>query len=162
SAGVSPSGASYPWSFGHYVNGAFRTIMSYDVCSLGCPRVLHFSNPDVSYNGIPTGVLDKRDNAQTGDATAPIVANFRSGDGGSVNNPPAFAADPIVKSNATQSVAYSGSIAGDASDPDSDPLTFAKAGGPAWLSVASNGALSGTPGSANVGLNSFTVRVSDG
>jgi len=162
SAGVSPSGASYPWSFGHYVNGAFRTIMSYDVCSLGCPRVLHFSNPDVSYNGIPTGVLDKRDNAQTGDATAPIVANFRSGDGGSVNNPPAFTADPIVKSNATQSVAYSGSIAGNASDPDSDPLTFAKTGGPAWLSVASNGALSGTPGSANVGPNSFTVSVSDG
>jgi peptidyl-Asp metalloendopeptidase len=26
SAGVSPSGASYPWSFGHYVDGAFRTI----------------------------------------------------------------------------------------------------------------------------------------
>jgi hypothetical protein len=161
-SGVSPSGASYPWSFGHYVNGEFRTIMSYDVCSRGCPRVLNFSNPDVSYNGIPTGVLNQRDNAQTGDATAPIVANFRSGSGGSVNNPPAFTADPIVKSNATQSVAYSGSIAGNASDPDSDPLTFAKSGGPAWLSVASNGALSGTPGISNVGLNSFTVSVSDG
>jgi len=144
SAGVSPSGASYPWSFGHYVDGAFRTVMSYDVCSRGCPRVLHFSNPDISYNGIPTGVLDQRDNAQTGDATAPIVANFRSGGGsGVVNNPPTFATDPILKSNATQSVAYSGSIAGNASDPDSDPLNFTKTGGPAWLSVASNGALSG-------------------
>lgn len=162
SAGVSPSGASYPWSFAHYVDGAFRTVMSYDVCSLGCPRVLHFSNPDISYNSVPTGILNQRDNAQTGDATAPIVANFRSGGGGATNNPPAFTSDPIVKSNATQGLAYSGSIAGNVSDPDSDPLTFAKTGGPAWLSVAANGSLSGTPGSADVGTNSFTVSVSDG
>jgi len=162
SAGISPSGASYPWSFGHYVDGAFRTIMSYNVCSIGCPRVLHFSNPDVLYNGIATGILDQRDNAQTGDSTAPIVANFRTGGGSGVNNPPAFTSDPIVKSNATQGSAYSGSIAGNASDPDADPLTFAKTAGPAWLAVASNGALSGTPGSADVGLNSFAVSVADG
>jgi len=31
--------------------------------------------------------------------------------------------------------------------------------GPAWLSVAANGALSGTPGAGDVGLNSFTVQV---
>ncbi len=162
SAGISPSGASYPWSFGHYVNGAFRTIMSYDVCSLSCPRVLHYANPDVLYNGIPTGILNQRDNAQTGDLTAPIVANFRAGDGSGTNNPPAFTSDPIAKPNATQGLAYSGSIAGNASDPDADPLTFAKTSGPAWLSVASSGSLSGTPGSADVGLNSFTVSVSDG
>ena len=162
SAGISPSGASYPWSFGHYVNGAFRTIMSYDVCSLSCPRVLHYSNPDVLYNGIPTGILNQRDNAQTGDLTAPIVANFRAGGGSGTNNPPAFTSDPIVKTNATQGLAYSGSIAGNASDPDADPLTFAKTSGPAWLSVAANGSLSGTPGSADIGLNSFTVSVSDG
>ena len=162
SAGISPSGASYPWSFGHYVNGAFRTIMSYDVCSLACPRVLHYANPDVLYNGIPTGILNQRDNAQTGDLTAPIVANFRAGGGSGTNNPPAFTSDPIVKTNATQGLAYSGSIAGNASDADADPLTFAKTSGPAWLSVAASGSLSGTPGSADVGLNSFTVSVSDG
>jgi hypothetical protein len=162
SAGIAPSGASYPWSFGHYVNGAFRTIMSYDVCSLGCPRVLHYANPDVFYNGIPTGILNQRDNAQTGDLIAPIVANFRAGGGSGANNPPAFTSDPIVKTNATQGLAYSGSIAGNASDVDADPLTFAKTSGPAWLSVASSGSLSGTPGSADVGLNSFTVSVSDG
>ncbi|HEX9263033.1 MAG TPA: M12 family metallo-peptidase [Candidatus Binatia bacterium] len=162
SAGISPSGASYPWSFGHYVNGAFRTIMSYDVCSISCPRVLHFSNPDVLYNGIPTGILNQRDNAQTGDSTAPIVANFRLGGGSGVNNPPTFTSDPIVKPNATQGQAYSGSIASNASDPDADPLTFAKTGGPIWLSVAANGALSGTPGAADLGLNSLTVSVADG
>jgi hypothetical protein len=162
SAGISPSGASYAWSFGHNVNGAFRTIMSYDVCPNGCPRVLHFSNPDVLYGGHPTGLLNQRDNAQTGDLTAAIVAAFRSGSATAPNNPPAFTSDPISKPNATQDQSYSGSIASNASDPDSDPLTFAKVSGPAWLSIASNGALIGTPGSTNVGINSFTVSVSDG
>jgi hypothetical protein len=41
-------------------------------------------------------------------------------------------------------------------------MTFAKTSGPTWLSVASNGALTGTPGAADVGTNSFTVSVSDG
>lgn len=161
SAGIAPSGASYPWSFGHYVNGSFRTIMSYDVCTVSCPRVLHFSNPDVLYNGVPTGILDQRDNAQTGDLTASIVANFRAG-GPVTNNPPVFASDPIVKPDATQGQNYSNSLFGDASDPDSNPLTFAKVGGPAWLFVGAGGGLSGMPGAGNVGLNSFTVSVSDG
>ncbi len=162
SAGVSPSGASYPWSFAHYVNGQFRTIMSYDVCSLGCPRVLQYSNPDVLYNGMPTGILDQRDNAQTGDSTAPIVAAFRSGGTVTVNNPPAFTSNPIVKPNATQGVAYSGSVSSSASDPDNDPLTFSKSAGPAWLVVSASGALSGTPGASDVGQNNFTINVSDG
>jgi peptidyl-Asp metalloendopeptidase len=162
SAGTSPAGASYPWSFGHYVNGSFRTIMSYNVCSISCPRVLHFSNPEVLYNDVATGVLDQRDNAHTGDLVATVVASFRSGGGGATNNPPAFISDPITGPNATEGQAYSGNIGGNASDPDSDPMTFAKASGPTWLSVASNGALTGTPGSANVGTNTFTLSVSDG
>jgi hypothetical protein len=162
SAGVSPQNASYPWSFGHYVNGSFRTIMSYNVCSASCPRVLHFSNPEVLYDGVATGIPDQRDNAHTGDLTASIVANFRAGGGGAINNPPAFITDPISKPNATQGEAYSGTIASDASDPDADTLTFTKTSGPSWLSVASNGALIGTPAAANVGTNSFTVNVSDG
>jgi hypothetical protein len=40
-------------------------------------------------------------------------------------------------------------------------LTFAKLGGPAWLNVAADGSLSGTPSAFNVGLNVFPVEVSD-
>src|SRR6266508_605742 len=78
------------------------------------------------------------------------------------NRPPTFTNDPFTKPNATVGLAYNSSIAGDATDPDGDPLTFSKVNGPAWLSVASNGALAGTPASANQGLNTFTVSVSDG
>ena len=78
SAGISPAGASYDWSFGHNVPGSFRTIMSYN-CAAPCPRVLHYSNPEILYNGLPTGIANQRDNAWTGDLTAPIVAAFRSG-----------------------------------------------------------------------------------
>jgi hypothetical protein len=40
-------------------------------------------------------------------------------------------------------------------------MTFAKVTGPAWLGIAGNGALSGTPLSPDVGTNSFVVRVTD-
>ncbi|MDX1643294.1 MAG: zinc-dependent metalloprotease family protein [Thermoanaerobaculia bacterium] len=76
--GTDPSNASYPWSFGHYVDGSYRTVMSYsNQCGSGCTRVAHHSNPDIVYNGQPTGVAEERDNARTGDSTAPIVADFR-------------------------------------------------------------------------------------
>lgn len=76
-------------------------------------------------------------------------------------DPPAFSSDPITKTGGTQGVAYSGSLSGDASDPDGGTLSYSKVSGPGWLSVASNGALSGTPTNANVGSNNFVVRVTD-
>lgn len=78
--------------------------------------------------------------------TAPV---FRSG----------ALADP-----ATVGVAYSGSIADTASDPDvayGDVLSFAKVSGPGWLTVATNGALAGLPTAADMGSNAFTVSVTD-
>ncbi|MHC4906620.1 MAG: putative Ig domain-containing protein, partial [Planctomycetota bacterium] len=73
--------------------------------------------------------------------------------------PPRFTSDPINEINANEDVAYSSSIADNAYDPDSDPMTFSKVSGPAWLSVASDGTLSGTPGAGDVGANVFTVQV---
>uniref|UniRef100_UPI003563342A Ig-like domain-containing protein n=1 Tax=Pontiella sp. TaxID=2837462 RepID=UPI003563342A len=77
------------------------------------------------------------------------------------NRAPIFTMDPIVMSNATAYVAYAGTLGGSATDADNDPLTFAKVDGPAWLSVATNGTLSGTPTFFDEGLNRFTVQVSD-
>lgn len=78
------------------------------------------------------------------------------------NNPPVFTNSPFVAPSATINAAYSGSIANQASDADSNPLTFYKITGPRWLVVATNGALIGNPTLADVGLNNFTVQVSDG
>jgi hypothetical protein len=83
-------------------------------------------------------------------------------DGGTGNNAPVFTSDPIAEVNATEGSAYGSTIADDATDADSDPLSFAKVSGPSWLSVASGGVLSGTPGSIDVGLNSWMVQVNDG
>ncbi|MGJ8652531.1 MAG: carbohydrate-binding protein [Opitutaceae bacterium] len=79
-----------------------------------------------------------------------------------VNNPPVFTVDPISTSNATENAAYSETINGSATDPELDPITYSKVSGPAWLSVAADGILSGTPSAGDVGANVFTVAASDG
>ncbi len=78
--GPAATAASYPWSFGHLVNGVFRTVMSYaSACPNGCTRVAYFSNPNVSYLGYPTGVANVSDNARSANATVSIVSAFRLG-----------------------------------------------------------------------------------
>ncbi len=77
------------------------------------------------------------------------------------NSPPVFAANPFSAPDASAGQFYSGSIAGIATDPENDSFTYAKLSGPTWLSVAGNGALTGTPLSPNAGANSFSVRAMD-
>ena len=73
-----PANASFPWSFGHWHNGSYRTVLSYSSqCTNGCTRRPYFSNPDVMFNGLPTGVEDERDNARSLEQTAPIAVDFR-------------------------------------------------------------------------------------
>lgn len=78
------SNGAYPYSFGHRdtVNG-FRTIMSYSCPGGACPRIPNFSNPDVLYNGAPTGIdydtdpNNSADNVRSKNNTSSIVANWR-------------------------------------------------------------------------------------
>jgi hypothetical protein len=86
--GGPPEHSSYPYAYGHYVDHTFRTVMSYsDPCTPPnfCPRVAHFSNPSVNFNGVPTGVADERDNSRVINNTAAIVAQFRES---AVGDPP--------------------------------------------------------------------------
>jgi hypothetical protein len=72
------SNPSYPYGFGHYVNGVFRTVMSYvDPCPNGCTRRPYFSNPEILFNGLPTGIDNARDNARSINNTADTIANYR-------------------------------------------------------------------------------------
>lgn len=80
-----------------------------------------------------------------------------------VNDVPVFLTNPIIGAAASEGVAYTGqTLAGKATDSDAgDTITYAKVSGPAWLAVAANGALSGTPPAGSSGLNSFVVRATD-
>ncbi|MES2658987.1 MAG: LamG-like jellyroll fold domain-containing protein [Verrucomicrobiota bacterium] len=78
------------------------------------------------------------------------------------NTPPQFTNPTLIGGNATQGVAYTGSIAGTATEADAgDTLTYTKVSGPAWLTVAANGALSGTPTFDDAGLDEFVIHVTD-
>ncbi len=89
----------YPYAHGYVPpDYAFHTIMAYSSeCSdqgANCPLIPHFSNPNVSYNGQPTGVGDtgpanctagvvpaqrcQADVHRTLDNAAPTVAGFRA------------------------------------------------------------------------------------
>ncbi len=77
--GTSPGSASFPYAFGHFVSGSYRTVMSYSSeCTGGCTRRPYFSNPEVSFMGAPTGITDERENAQVATNVAEIVAAFRA------------------------------------------------------------------------------------
>jgi autotransporter-associated beta strand protein len=78
------------------------------------------------------------------------------------NTPPVFTTNVYLFPPGTNGFAYSGSLAGLATDADpGDTLSFSKPTGPAWLNVAADGTLSGTPTSGSGGTNWFTVRVVD-
>lgn len=83
---------------------------------------------------------------------------------GAFNSPPYFTKDPVSRPNGVSGVAYAcGTIGTDATDPDlADGLTYSVVSGPAWLTVAADGTLSGTPTVFDIGANAFTVQVSDG
>ena len=91
-----------------------------------------------------------------------LLDNVRVSSDSPSNTAPVFATNPIIGVWATQNITYSGSLAGTASDADhGDPIGYSKTSGPAWLVVASDGTLSGTPATSDVGANAFTVRVTD-
>ena len=82
---VGPEGAPFTYNFGYIDNPRkFRTIMAYGsscVPAWSCTGIQYFSNPDVSFNGGPTGIAEGNaraaDNRKTHNNTALTVSNFR-------------------------------------------------------------------------------------
>ncbi len=82
--------------------------------------------------------------------------------GQSADSAPVFSTNVVILPSAVSGEAYAApSLTNQVYDADGDTLTFTKLDGPAWLAVAANGTLSGTPSSIYEGLNSFVVRVED-
>lgn len=72
----------YPFAQGHHVNAQFRDAVSYwraDLCPDGCPTIPVLSNPSVLFNGIPTGIKDKRENWRMVAIAFPVISEYRSG-----------------------------------------------------------------------------------
>jgi len=78
------------------------------------------------------------------------------------NHAPAFTSSPIAGAAATIGESYDQSIASTATDADAGTtLVFSKLAGPAWLTVAADGRISGVPGQGDAGSNKFVVRATD-
>lgn len=61
-----------------------------------------------------------------------------------------------------ESTPYSDSLTNYADDKDGDTLTFTTVSKPAWLTIATNGVMSGLPQFTDAGNNEITVTVDDG
>lgn len=76
---------AFPYSYGYKdIDHGFRTVMAYPCEGFSCPRVLHFSNPAVTFEGHPTGT-DIQNNARSIDSIRVVAANFRTGAAGGAN-----------------------------------------------------------------------------
>ncbi len=160
----------YAYSFG-YKNPAnlFRTVMAYE-CSGGCPRVLHFSNPNVSYSGATTGTLTQHDNTRSINNAAATVANFRQAVGG--GTPPTMTAISNVTINEDSATAPIAFTIGDAETNPSALIVTASSSNTtlvpnssAALALGGSGAnrtLVVTPAANRFGSATITLTVSDG
>jgi hypothetical protein len=75
---------------------------------------------------------------------------------------PQFASTTITLDPAVRGVAYAGTLAGSATDADAgDTLTYTKIKGPAWLTVAADGTLGGTPPLGETARQEFVVTAHD-
>jgi len=75
------SAGAYPYSYGYRfsVNGAtYHDIMAFDPGT----RIPYYSNPNITYQGVPIGIADDlpnaADNARTINQTGPLVAAYRT------------------------------------------------------------------------------------
>jgi len=74
---------------------------------------------------------------------------------------PLFIHTNFTLTTAAAPVPYTGALSNQAVAPPGDTLSFALVSGPAWLHVAGNGSLSGTPAVTNIGTNVFKVSLTD-
>ncbi len=160
----------YPYSFGYKnPSNLFRTVMAYN-CTAGCPRVLHFSNPSVSYGGATTGTSVQHDNARSLNNAANTIANWRQAVGSST--PPTITAISNVTVNEDTATAPIAFTVGDAETAAASLSVTAASSNAALvpntgaaLAVGGAGAnrtLVVAPAADQFGTATITVTVNDG
>lgn len=68
---------AYSYGYSEASNSGFYTVMAY-ARSEDQFSIRYFANPNVDYDGRPTGVANSADNARSMNQTMPIVATFRA------------------------------------------------------------------------------------
>ncbi len=141
-----------------YVNGVQAASAAVSITpSLFAPKYNYLGKSAFPADPLFKGRLDEirvADYAFTATQIATMAA--------ATNTAPQFSAGVINGGSATQGVAFTGSVAGAATDADAgDTLVYSKTSGPAWLSVAAGGALSGTPTFGDEGIEEFVITVTD-
>jgi hypothetical protein len=72
-----PSQNMFPYGYGYYRDGVFRTVMSYfDQCYYGCPAIPAFSTPYTTYAGYPVGVEFVYENARVLAYNSFLISNL--------------------------------------------------------------------------------------
>jgi hypothetical protein len=162
--------ALYPYSFGYkHPARLFRTVMAYDCAAGGCPRVLHFSNPNVLRGSQPTGTAAGNDNARSINNARLTVANWRAA---ADVTPPTISA---IAAQGTNEDAPTAPIPFTIGDPDTAIANLVVSASssnvalvpntPAALTLAGTDAdrtLVVTPAANQFGTATITVSVTDG
>ena len=131
-------------------NGQFTTLVRFNGTNGANPQSSLIQARDGSFYGTTEfGGSDYSGVAGTGDGLV-----FRL-------TLPMFLSNPFTEVVATASGPYGANLSTNAIHPAGDALTFAKVSGPAWLTVAPDGTLSGTPPVPDIGTNTFTVSLSE-
>ena len=78
------------------------------------------------------------------------------------NSAPSWSVLNVIRDEAYENTAYSAEITNEATDPDNDRLFYFIVDGPKWLTMDTDGKISGTPDHRAIGLNRWTVKVADG
>jgi hypothetical protein len=130
--------------------------------SINWPALANSSSRVMSTTDLAVGFTELANSQQSGSLTlsADKSQEFFMVEA-ETNLPPQFEQAILLGFDAEVGSALAASLAGWAEDPEASAITWTKLSGPAWLSVAANGALSGTPASTDVGVNFFQVQASD-
>ncbi|RYD36424.1 MAG: hypothetical protein EOP86_06000 [Verrucomicrobiaceae bacterium] len=122
----------------------------------GVVQAVHgFTNFPTSFKVILTG-----QGRATGDTVSAVFDDVTVAQPAVSNKPPVFSATSLRLPTATVSTAYTANISAEVTDEDGDAFTFSKVSGPAWVTVAPNGVIGGSP-DASVSTARVLVRATD-
>lgn len=69
---------SYSYGYRETFSTGFYTIMSYALTGANQTGIRYFANPNITFNGRPTGVANASDNVRSMNQSIPVVATFRA------------------------------------------------------------------------------------